>query len=167
MDKKRIIKRIKEEFLFFLKALDMNENAYLGPYGQIILKRRMPRSTYYEKIRRFEKQGLLKRQKTQKGTNFIITQKAKYLRRRPAIKQSRKDGFSTLVIFDIPQEKRNARDTLRRYLIRNGYTLIRESCFLSPFKISADLSELLHELKLEKNVTILMAKVEYLLKPSG
>ena len=92
---------------------------------------------------------------------FIITSKAKYLRAKAVTKKPRTDGLGSLVIFDIPEEKRKARDTLRRFLTRNGYTQIRESCFLSPFQISQDLQDLIEELKLQKDISFFATKSEY------
>lgn len=121
------------------------------------------RSTYHAKLKRFEKHGLIERKKTANGHVFVISAKAKQLRQKAIIKSPRTDGFASLAIFDIPEEKHNARDTFRRYLIKNGYTKLRESCFISPFQVSSDLKDLVHELKLEKNISFFSAKPEYYL----
>jgi len=118
-----------------------------------------PRSTYTTKIKRFEARGLLKKQKTSKGYIFHITGKANKLRQAASNKTLRDDGMSTLVIFDIPENKHRARDIFRRNLIKNGYTQIQKSCFISPFKISQNLKELIIELGLRNSVTIFSAKV--------
>jgi DNA-binding transcriptional regulator PaaX len=130
-------------------------------YGQMSWTN-ISRSGYKKRLVRFEKYGLLKKTKTSQGHVFEITAKAKFLRHKAVSKQSRTDGFSTLIIFDIPEDKHNARDTLRRYLIRSGYTQIRESCFLSPFQISQDMKDLIAELKLQSNVSVFSAKMNVL-----
>lgn len=163
MKSEKLIKRLATELWSIVQTMyQIGNQAKLGPYGQV--RWDMPRTTYYRKLHSFERHGLVKRKKTSKGNLFIITAKAKRLRRKLPVKNSRNDGFSTLILFDIPQEKRNARDTLRRFLIRNGYTQIRESCFLSPFKISPDLIDLVKDLELEKNVSTFSAKAEYHVK---
>ena len=84
-----------------------------------------PRSTYYYKLRKFKKQGLLKPQNRKKYPNtLILTDKGRELIKKSKAAVKRTDGLSTIVLFDIPEEKRKARDTLRRYLIRSGYTTI-------------------------------------------
>lgn len=161
MKKKSISRKILEEFLDFLRVMNPENFAELGPYGQIRYKK-FPRTTYYRKIYKFEKQNLLIRKSTAAGNTFIISEKAKKLRRKPSNKVNRTDGLSSLIIFDVPQKKNNARHTLRRFLIRNGYTQIRESCFLSPFKVSLDIVSLIKELGLEKNVSVFSAKSDYI-----
>lgn len=128
-------------------------------YSQMRLKH-ISRSGYHKKLKKFEDRGLIKAVSTDSGRVFVITQKAKLLRRAATTKKLRGDGFSTLVIFDIPEDKHNARDTLRRYLVRNGYTQMQKSSFLSPFIISDDLKELISELKLQSNVQFFSVKLD-------
>ena len=122
----------------------------------------LTRSGYLKKLKRFEKHGLVKKTKTANGHVFVITKKAKFLRSKAVTKKTRTDGFSTLIIFDIPEEKHNARDMFRRFLVRNGYTQIKESCFLSPFEISQDIRDLIEELKLKSDISIFSAKMNLL-----
>ena len=124
----------------------------------------LTRMTYHRKIKRFVEHGLLHKKKTGQSRVFVITAKAKTLRKQAITKTNRTDGMGTLIIFDIPEAKHNARDTLRRYLIRSGYTQIRESCFLSPFQMFDDLKNLIDELKLEKDISVFAAKAEYYFK---
>lgn len=150
------------DFWEFYKTVgSSSEKTYFRSYGQMRLTT-ISRPTYNKKLKRFEKHGLLVRHKTPLGHVFHITAKARQLRHKPTTKILRDDSLSTLIIFDIPEEKHNARDILRRFLIRNGYTLIRESCFLSPFKISSDLKELIEELQLEKNISFFSAKSNFI-----
>ena len=122
------------------------------------------RMAYYRKLKRFEDHGLIKRIQTRPKRVFVITKKAKLLRHKAIIKELRKDGFSTLVTFDVPEEKHNTRDTLRRYLVRNGYTQIQKSTFISPFKISSDLKDLVEELKLDHNVKVFICRIDYVFR---
>src|SRR3989344_2791144 len=57
MKKKSISRKILEEFLDFLRVMNPENFAELGPYGQIRYKK-FPRTTYYRKIYKFEKQNL-------------------------------------------------------------------------------------------------------------
>jgi len=121
----------------------------------------LSRSGYHKKLKKLEKHGLVKKKRTPLGDVFEITPKAKLLRRKAITKQARTDGLSTLIIFDIPEDQHNVRDTLRRYLVRSGYTQIRESCFLSQFQISRDLKELIDELKVKSDITIFSARMNF------
>ena len=138
----------------------VGEDIMFRSYSEIDIE--VPRTTYLRKLNKFERHGLVRKRRTNSGHVFVITPKAKFLRHKAISKVLREDGNSTLVIFDIPEEKHNARDTLRRYLVRSGYTQIRESCFLSPFKIAEDLKSLISQLKLRENVSVFSAKSDYL-----
>lgn len=120
-----------------------------------------PQSTYINRLKRFEKFGLVKKSKTSKENIFTLTTLAKNLRRQAAIKKLRADGLSTLIIFDIPEEKHQARDAFRRYLIKNGYTQLKKSTLIAPFQVSTNLLTLIHELELEKNILFFSVKPEY------
>lgn len=161
MSSKRAGHRAFMELLGLIdQALTKGTDIVFRKYSEMRL-RRLSRSGYYKKLKRLESQGLIESRRDGSQRVFVITAKAKALRKRPATKKFRADGFASLVIFDVPEEKHNARDTLRRFLIRNGYTQLRESCFISPFEISNDLKDLTEELKLEKNVSFFSAKPEY------
>lgn len=131
------------------------------PYGQLRIHK-IPRSTYYDRIRKYERQGLIRKVRKSYGNAYILTEKAKHLRKLPLVKINRNDGFSTLIIFDIPEEKHKARDNFRRYLIKQGYTQIQKSAFISPFKVSDQLKDFIHELGLSSNITLFAAKTEQL-----
>lgn len=118
----------------------------------------LSRSTYNSKLKRWKRFGVVRQKKTAEGYVFYVTAKAKTLRRQPPTKILRTDGLSSLIIFDIPQSKNRTRDILRRELVKQGFTGIRESCFISPFKISENIIELVKELELQNNVTIFSGK---------
>jgi len=159
MSSKRAASRALWELFEFIKNWGGEDRIVFKPYSQMGLGT-IPRATYNKRLKKFEKQGLIQKIQNPNGAHFIITKKAKFLRRKAITKIPRNDGNSTLVLFDIPEQKHNARDTLRRSLIRNGYIQMQKSSFLSPFQISEDLKDLIKELKLEKNVTIFSARVD-------
>ena len=160
MSKKEYSYKIAEELFDMAKTLGLvlSEIAFT-PYGQLRI-RKVPRTTYYRRLEKFEKNGLVTRVRKPYGTDYILTDKAKKLRQMPAVKTDRADGFSTIIIFDVPEEKHRARDNFRRYLIRNGYTQIQKSVFISPFKIFDELKEFAKELKIEANILIIAGKIE-------
>ncbi len=163
MSSKRVANRaLGELFELAGKAALLGGEVVFKTYAKMRL-RGVPRVTYNKKLKRFEQYGFVEKRKTTDGNVFMLTNKAKKLRARPTSKILRKDGFSSLIIFDIPESKHNVRDTFRRFLIRNGYIQIQRSCFLSPFKISDDILELIKELKIEKNISTFSSKVDYLI----
>ncbi len=122
-----------------------------------------PRATFYHRIHKYQKQGLIRPLKRKKyGNTFILTEKGKILLQKPTIKKQRGDGLSTVILFDIPEEKRRARNIFRRYLAKNGYTLIQKSALISPLEISDELKELIEELKIKSYVKVISGKVFYI-----
>jgi DNA-binding transcriptional regulator PaaX len=148
------------DFLETLSDTQVRQTYYLyhGFSGKI------PRTTYYHKIDRFLKYGLIKKVRKNNRIAFQVTSRAKALRANPSIKNYRTDGLSTLIMFDIPESKRTIRKEFRRYLLKNGYTQIQKSVFLSPFEVSNDLILFVKELEIEKNVTFMSGKVDYLVQ---
>jgi DNA-binding transcriptional regulator PaaX len=134
----------------------------LRPYSFSISKMNYPRTTYNYKLRKFERQGLITKLAPKKYNNsFAITKQGKLLLARPKFTQKRTDGLSSIVMFDIPEEYHRERNILRRYLLRQGYTLIQKSVLIAPFKISNEFKELIVELKLKPFIKILSARIEY------
>lgn len=111
-----------------------------------------------------EKQGLVKKiKKEKKRVEYVLTDlgRAKSLKYVYGRKQKieRKDGLSTIVIFDISEEKKRVRDFLRRLLTQNGFTLFQESIFISRYKLLPEFREILSDLKIEHDVKILEGRI--------
>jgi len=157
--KKILYKTAEELFALAISFGMLAGEIVFTPYGQLRLSK-LSRSTYHYKLRKFEKHGLVKRVKKPTGSIYVLSCKAKLLRNRPVNKTNRIDGLSTIIMFDVPEDKHRARDNFRRYLIRNGYTQIQKSVFISPFKVSKELVEFIHELKLVSNVSIISGKID-------
>jgi DNA-binding transcriptional regulator PaaX len=149
----------KEELLWVMK--DMGEfTTKMLTHRLSIAKMYYP--TYYTTVRRLEQQGLVKKKKQGKTVTISLTPKGKQLLKKPAIGKRRTDGLSTIIIFDIPEEKKRAREGLRRYLIRQGYTLLQESVLIAPTLVTSELKEVIAELKIRQHVTIISGRIDYL-----
>lgn len=160
MNKKEVLNRMIEEL--FAMAEDLGQlltDIAFTPYGKLRMHM-IPRTTYYFRLKKFEKNGLIKKVKREYGASYILTQKAKDLRRKPRVKISRSDGLSTIVMFDIPEEKHKARDNFRRYLLKNGYMQVQKSVFISPFQVFNEMVELIRELGIIDNVNFISGKID-------
>lgn len=120
---------------------------------------RLKRATYYGSLRQLERKEFIKKVSADKQIKFVITEKGKKILRLPVKKERRTDGHSTIVIFDIPSEKNRERTIFRRFLIRNGYTLIQKSVLIAPLKISLEAKDLIDELKIKSFVTVISGKI--------
>jgi len=124
--------------------------------------RRLRRATYYGALVRLEKRGLIEKTKKKQRICYVPTDKGREYRiPRQVQYKKRMDGYSTVVIFDISETRKRERGILRRYLIRSKYTMLQKSVFISPNEFSCDLKELIEELNIRQNVTVLNSKIYY------
>ena len=119
--------------------------------------------TYYKSLSRLQQKGLIKKKHSQTNqTNYVITAEGQKLLYKSSHKVSRTDGFSTLITFDIPENRRRERNLFRRYLLRNGFTLIQKSLLVSPNQVNDELLHLIKELKFNSFVKIISGRFDYL-----
>ena len=71
-------------------------------------------------------------------------------------KQKRKDGKWVMLIFDVPEKQKKARDLLRSILHNLGYKLFQKSVWISPYDISEKTEELLQLHSLDNYVKIFL-----------
>jgi DNA-binding transcriptional regulator PaaX len=119
------------------------------------------RPLYYKSLSRLEQQGYIKRSKKKSRTVFVITPSGKKLLSKRVKQHPRRDGLSTLIAYDIPSEKNRERTIFRRYLIKNGFTLIQKSLLVSPNQMDADIIGLARELKIVQYMKIISGKFDY------
>lgn len=153
----------KQELLSLIN--DFGELTYkiiTTPRGQLSIKGLYyPKATYYGTIRRLSADGLVKKTKKANIVSVSLTPKGKALLKQPIVKKHRSDGLSTIVIFDVPEKQRKARQALRKYLLRSGYISLQESVMISPFIAGGELKELIRELKLEPSVSVILGKIDH------
>jgi len=68
--------------------------------------------------------------------------------------RKRKDGKWVMLIFDIPQTRRKARDLLRSILRNLGYKLFQQSVWITPYDVSEKTEKLLCIHSLDKYAKI-------------
>lgn len=146
------------ELLEFISTAGGIMPKYKAYRGRLSVKQ----STFYGSLYRLEQKGLVKRKKQKDKIFYSITEEGRALLFKPSLKIVRSDGFSTLITFDIPEAKRRERNLFRRYLQRNGYTLIQKSLLVSPNKIDKDILDLMVELKIKPHVKIVSGKFDYI-----
>ncbi|MEA1928246.1 MAG: PaaX family transcriptional regulator C-terminal domain-containing protein [Candidatus Auribacterota bacterium] len=128
---------LKEELLVLLEEGLLN---ILNPYRYffIIGEPYNPR-TIYKAVSRLEKNGLVKKFNKEKKIHLQLTQKGrKYLAEHRA--SDRKppppwDHKWRIIIFDIPEEKKQLRKMLRGFLISIGFGKVQRSVWISPHNL--------------------------------
>lgn len=110
-------------------------------------------------IKRLEKQEMISFKENGANTKIEITEKGKrrlleYDFENIELKNKRRDGKWRLIIFDIPDEKKNARDSFRRKLIQLGSVKLQESVFACAYPCKKEIDFLCHFLEISDFVTI-------------
>ena len=67
-------------------------------------------------------------------------------------------GYYTIVIFDIPEEDRAARHTLRRLLRECNFTMLQRSVWLSKFNVIEEIKNFITARKLTGYINVFLAK---------
>lgn len=161
---KKVAGRVGEELLFLIKDVgELIDTIVFTPYGHLsIASMNVPRSTYYSALYTLERRGFIQKKKKGKKNIYTLTPAGiKKVNTKYEDLIRRSDGLSTVILFDIPEEKSRQRVILRRYLIRNGYIQLQKSALISPYKITLELKDLLHQLNIRSHVTILSARIDH------
>lgn len=102
-----------------------------------------------QKLIIFQKRGNLYHAAiTQYGKNRLKEKIPTYQLKRPW------DGRIYLVTYDIPENLRNQRDILRRFLVRIGCKPLQESVFLTPYNPRAIINEFINKQKIGGKVIV-------------
>lgn len=154
---KELTKNILSETLETLKDLGeflprLGETPYM--HGQRLCRRTPSYSTLY----RLEKKGLAVKRRVGKNVSYRISKEGRKIIQKIDLPQKRLDGLSTVIMFDVPEIMHGQRNSLRRSLLKSGYTMLQRSVFISPNWPSRRLLALVSELKIREFVTILDAK---------
>lgn len=115
-------------------------------------------------IKRLEKQNLVSWKEkdgeliltlTEQGKKKVLKYKIDEMR----IEKPKKwDGFFRVIVFDIPEREREARNTFRKKLKNLGFYQLQKSVFVCPYECREEVDFLRHELDIAKFVNYILAK---------
>lgn len=92
---------------------------------------------------------------TEKGRKEIL----KYDLEKMTIKQSRQwDGWWRVVVFDIPEEQKIAREALRRLLRKLGFHKLQKSVFVIPYECQKEINYIKEIYEIRDHLIYLRAK---------
>ena len=124
---------------------------------------------YRDLVNRMHREGYVQRVLVDKALHFRITGagRRQLIKCYPALKIASQpwDGFWRMVIFDIPEKNRQARDLLRRQLVKLGFGKLQNSTYISPHDHGKSLLDFLEARGLVGKVLLLEAKQKHLGKP--
>lgn len=163
--KKKVVE-ITNEILWTLRDLgELVPYPFESKYQHIQRLRQYDRQQISRALWDLSKQGLVKKIPRKRKIYYKLTdlgraRSLKYAYGRKS-KQLKTNGLSTIIIFDIPEEKKKARDFLRRFLVQNGFIMLQRSVFIGRWQMHPEFRELLKELKIELNVSVIEGRVLY------
>lgn len=156
---KKVLSKVGWEVLDLVKTLgEISATIVETPYGNLRLR---PRVTYYKTLKNLESHGFVKKIRRNYVNYYSLTTTGRELLHKKINKVRRSDGLSTIVIFDIPEDKSKQRTLFRRYLQQNDFILLQKSVFISPNQIQPELKEVIKELKLDNFVTVIDGRIRH------
>ena len=112
-----------------------------APYQYASRIRRLPYREYYDAVRHLKRRGFIDVSKAQNQKFIQLTKagelQALFLKARLA-ESGPWDGKWRLIIFDIPERSRSARDRLRALLRTNNFYKLQASVFVSPYPLNRE-----------------------------
>lgn len=110
-------------------------------------------------LKRLEKQQMISIKKTDQNMVIEITDKGRrrlleYDFEKMELKSKRRDGKWRLIIFDIPEKKKSARDVFRRKLLELGMIRLQDSVFVSAFPCKNEIDFLANFLGISDFITL-------------
>lgn len=127
-------------------------------YHYMDTRDRIGRIAFYNAVRRMKKAGFIKMQSSKKEKRFIITEKGRL--KIFGLKQTSKnwDGKWRIVIFDIPEQKRDLRNFFRGKLQDLGYRFLQESVWICPYNIADKVEDLIELCKVGRYIHYLVVE---------
>lgn len=117
--------------------------------------------TIRQSLRRLEKLGFVEMEESK----YALTEKGKelvgYVLYRKKIKKQKWDGKYRVIIFDIPENKRDVRAWLRYELSLLGYKKLQQSVFISKKPLPADIIKEIKKQKMGNYVNYLLVDKVY------
>ena len=112
-----------------------------------------------QKLYALRKSGFIKYRReraviTEKGFEYINFAKLDKLK----LEKKRRDGWWRVIVFDIPEEKRAARELLRSKLADFDCRHLQKSVYVTPYACEKEINELVKLLAIGKHVCLILAK---------
>ena len=132
-------------------------------YGLPIYKRELTHKQLYDTVEKVRKQGWLEKKVIEDQIFYSLTAKGriKHLVYKLKTATKRRGERATIIIFDIPEEKRTYRNFLRRVLKQMKFNMIQKSVFIAPYTLPKEFYELLKEMDLLKFINVIEGTVRF------
>lgn len=114
-------------------------------------------------IKRLERQELVSWQEKNGETILTLTEEGKkkvlrYNIDNLKIKNTKRDGWLRVIVFDIPENKKVAREMFREKLKEMGLVRLQRSVFVTPYDCKNEIDFLAHMFEVASHVHYILAK---------
>lgn len=161
---KKVVDNLTEEILatFYTSPLTLSET-YRQMWGFTPNVKELSKKQLYDTVERVRRQGWLEKKVIEDQVFYSLTAKGRVkqlvFKLRTAKKQ--RGEQSTILIFDIPEEKRTFRNFLRRLLQQMKFTMIQKSVFITPHVLPQEFYDLLKEMDLLRFVKVIEGRLRF------
>jgi len=117
----------------------------------------------YDTVERIRKQGWIEKKVVEDKVFYSLTAKGRIKQLEYKLRTFRREisNQSTIIIFDIPEEKRTFRNHLRRLLREMKFTTIQKSVLIAPYVLPKEFYDLLKEMDLLKFVKVIEGRLRF------
>ena len=161
LDLYNFIEKIDETTETFIPPRTMKEVLYPNIYRlRRIYERKKAKRYFAQFIDYLKRKGYIRIKNLEQKQGIILTKKGteKALKTRLRLKKRkrRSDGKWQMIIFDIPEKKRQLRDLLRENLRILGYRILQKSIWVCPYDILKDTERIIREYSLDPYVKLFL-----------
>jgi CRISPR-associated endonuclease Cas2 len=135
------------------------ENPYRTAWERMNLDESVTSRNLRTTVDRLKRSGRLERVERGDRVVYQLSDGARTQIRRYTFSKKRWDGKWRLVAFDIPEQRRRARDVLRERLYEFGFRQFQESVWIAPFDVLEEIRELRQEYQVSRYVKLLTVEV--------
>ena len=164
---KSAVNKITEEILYQIDTWSGPWPSYKKMTKTVYYPNSMTRKRFFDTMDQMTRSGWVKKIIADEKVSYTITAKGRLRQLALKIikqKKVKQDSIITLVIFDIPELRRQYRDFLRRLLKQAGFKLLQKSVFLAECKLSKEFYVLIEESGMSKYVLVLEGKIQFMQK---
>lgn len=161
LDLYNFLEKTNETLELFVPPRTMKEVLYSNIYKlRRIYERNQAKRQFTQFINYLKKKGYIKIKNLEQKEGIILTKKGveKALKAMLRLKERKKrsDDKWQMIIFDIPEKKRQLRDLLRENLQILGYKMLQKSIWVCPYDILKDTERIIREHSLDSYVKLFL-----------
>ena len=165
-----IIKLSAKEVLFTLADIMATSASYSWTYKKAAdeyfrFRKKHNRKDFFYKVNYLQRKGYLNKFVENKESYLEITDLGKtmlkdieYKNVKPE-RQNIWDGKWRVVIFDVPEDKKDYRDTFRRKIQSWNFKQIQKSVYAFPFECAKEITQISFHIGVTKFVTVMIAEI--------